>query len=880
MSTLHQLISVEVKAWREAGYDGTNYGVIAEILEYQTDRETGLRRFLRAPQIFALEVYWYVRLVRKTPRILDLYLEMFPRKADLITALGVPRTAFEAVDYEVDVLWDRILTSDQFVKTYKLEALRETLALAYPSYILALAMGAGKTLLIAAIIAAEFAMAMEYPEGPFVKNALVFAPGKTILESLRQLADAPYEKILPPRKYKPFAANLKLTFTRDGDPDIPILRGSDFNVVVTNTEKIRIRKESIRKKDLGQLALPLAEEDTARAEAANRRLQAIASLPHLAVFSDEAHHTYGQSMGSDLKRVRQTVDYLAEASPNLVCVVNTTGTPYYQRQALKDVVVWYGLSQGIADGILKHVSGNIFGYSFDAAHTSDFVWEVLNNFFRDYRDVRLANGAPARLAMYFPQNDDLDQMRPVVETALCRLGLSPDLVLRNTSTSSQAEIDAFNRLGDPDAPHRVILLVNKGTEGWDCPSLFACALARKLKSSNNFVLQAATRCLRQIPGNVRPARIYLSMDNRSILDRQLRETYGETISDLEHTRRESRTVKITVRKLDLPPVVITRMVRMVVPVGDSRQPVSLELSKPEPDTDTGMTRRLFSIARQQATESVLAQVGATETIAITTPTLDLYSAAVEFSDIYRLPLWTVYDALKAVYGEAGELPVSHLDGLALQMEQAAQRYEVVQERVETALALVKPEGFTKECTNDGVEVYTAEIRYPVDREHLLLSHEDIAHNPGGYGFHYTPYNFDSNPEKSFYEQILNALNLQPSDVEDILFTGAVTDPAKSDFFVEYKDEVGGWRRYVPDFIIRKTGDPGRYLIVEIKREHDRFHPVDGYEGRKAMALRKLEGLNPERLKYEMIFTDGDQVSADQVRLVTSLFGDARKGNSE
>jgi type III restriction enzyme len=58
---------------------------------------------------------------------------------------------------------------------------------------------------------------------------------------------------------------------------------------------------------------------------------------------------------------------------------------------------------------------------------------------------------------------------------------------------------------NPEAPERVLLLVNMGTEGWNCPSLFATALVRKLANSNNFVLQAATRCLRQVPGNRQPA---------------------------------------------------------------------------------------------------------------------------------------------------------------------------------------------------------------------------------------------------------------------------------------------------------------------------------------------------------------------------------------
>jgi len=136
-----------------------------------------------------------------------------------------------------------------------------------------------------------------------------------------------------------------------------------------------------------------------------------------------------------------------------------------------------------------------------------------------------------------------------------------------------------------------------------------------------------------------------------------------------------------------------------------------------------------------------------------------------------------------------------------------------------------------------------------------------GNNPRNFGFHYTPYNFDSNPEKSFFEQMLAHLNLKPDVVEDIYFTGALTDPTKTDFFVEYKDDTGKWRRYTPDFVIRRKD--GRVLIVETKREHDRSHPVDGEKGKKAMAMRRWEKLNPDRLKYEMIFTSTDQVGFDQ-----------------
>ena len=92
--------------------------------------------------------------------------------------------------------------------------------------------------------------------------------------------------------------------------------------------------------------------------------------------------------------------------------------------------------------------------------------------------------------------------------------------------------------------------------------------------------------------------------------------------------------------------------------------------------------------------------------------------------------------------------------------------------------------------------------------------------------------------------MLEELKLRPSDVEEIYFTGAFTNPARTDFFVEYKDDKGKWRRYTPDFLIRKRPQVGAQpgtgpvLIVEIKREHDRDHPVDGEKGRKAMAIRR------------------------------------------
>lgn len=868
---LYELLAEKVTDWRKNGYVTLDHPAIAEILDYAWLTPGEQPRALRLAQIRALETYWYLRLIEGTPHITYLYKRLFPKKSDRAKAFGMdhPDLLQMLIDYDLDDLLEQVRTDDALVKKYKLEALRETLALDYPSYILALAMGAGKTMLIGTIIATEFAMALETPDGPFIQNALVFAPGKTILDALRELADVPYSQILPPRLYRQFITNYKLTFTRDGEKDLPIIRGSRFNIVVTNTEKIRIQKRSVRSRQ-GWTQLKLSELEKQEEEIANLRLQAVASLAHLGIFSDEAHHTYGQAMEADLKRVRQTVNYLHD-NTNLVAVVNTTGTPYYQKQLLKDVVVWYSLSQGIRDDILKDLSGNIYSYRFNEENTNAFAAEVIRDFFHTYNDISLPNGAPAKLAMYFPQEDDLQSLRPFIEGALVEMGIDPAIILRNTSQSTQAELNAFARLNEPTAPHRVLLLVNKGTEGWNCPSLFATALARKLRSSNNFVLQAATRCLRQVPGNPHKARVYLSQDNYSTLDSQLQETYGERLADLNQTVAQSRTVRLVVRKVDVPPLVVRRLVQTIVPIEGGGKP-ALHLVKPNIGVAEDLVRERATLASQNTLatgeRNVLTFIDKT-VINGGLQEIDLYLAATQLGATYRLDAGDLYRQLRQIYAPDHALLEAHLMDLAGQIEAQMQRYAVQTETVEDALALVRLDGF-EQAVENGEVIYTTMISVPVDRFHLVAERQGMER----YGFHYSPYNFDSGAEKDFFSWLLQRLGEDPDDIQDVYFTGGLTAEKHSDFYVEYKGVDGRPHRYVPDFLLRKRD--GRCLIVEIKDarwqepvEQDLARAGKGQEalsveGRKLIALDRWTQLSPEQLAYQIIFATSENLPHDDL----------------
>lgn len=164
-------------------------------------------------------------------------------------------------------------------------------------------------------------------------------------------------------------------------------------------------------------------------------------------------------------------------------------------------------------------------------------------------------------------------------------------------------------------------------------------------------------------------------------------------------------------------------------------------------------------------------------------------------------------------------------------------------------------------------MYTTRISFAKDRSHLYRIPENLpdSEHAREHSFHYEGYNFDSAPEAEYLERALNLIGEHAGNIDGVWFTGGLTDPAKTDLFAEYLGEDGRWHRYTPDFVVQRKD--GKHLVVEIK--NDRFSAdvqsdlerhTDGAapqsrEGRKAVALKKWEDLNPDVLHYQVIFAN-------------------------
>ncbi len=68
MTHLYQMLAEKVQTWQKNDYK-SDYSVIAEILNYAKIQDTDELRFLRKAQLKALEIYWYLRIVEKTPKV-------------------------------------------------------------------------------------------------------------------------------------------------------------------------------------------------------------------------------------------------------------------------------------------------------------------------------------------------------------------------------------------------------------------------------------------------------------------------------------------------------------------------------------------------------------------------------------------------------------------------------------------------------------------------------------------------------------------------------------------------------------------------------------------------------------------------------------------
>ena len=539
------------------------------LLDYNDPDKFRTGQFLRRPQFEALEIYIFLKEFLKLRPVHDIFADWYHRhngfeKRGDVLGMGDQLALHESLTFN----------EEAYAAVFKrMKAVRQD----YPNYIFALTMGVGKTLLMATCIFYDFVLARKFPNDPlYCHNALIFAPDKTVLQSLREIEGFDFAKVLPPEHANWLQANLKLQYLDEAGATLNIVNNSDYNLIVSNTQKILLKRKSKAPSSAEMLFLTTGESRSADAKSVyddiadlydidapedeadltiNQRFLKLRNLPQLGIFVDEAHHAFGDALKKDLldpkkeTSLRFTITLaqgIKRLGSSMVACCNFTGTPYVKNEVLPEVVYSYSLKDAIDNAYLKDMRLHKFANTRD----KEFVRAVVDDFL-DKFDGRTLERMLPKLVFFSPTVEDATgNLRPILEEELLRRGIPVSQILVNVGdpkVTSNDDIRAFKELDSAASKKRFLILVNKGKEGWNCRSLCGVAMFRQPKS-RVFVLQASMRCLRAIGDQQEEGQVYLTEENAAILDDELQQNFRLTTDDLKRPERESHTYKVRVLK--------------------------------------------------------------------------------------------------------------------------------------------------------------------------------------------------------------------------------------------------------------------------------------------------------------------------------------------
>lgn len=804
------------------------------------DKDENKNAFLHKPQFEALEMYVFIKEFMNNAQVYELFDDWRNKRNRFSEASyysnGQLRLGDALTEKQTDVLFKQM-------KKY-----RES----YPNYIYALTMGLGKTILMGTCIFYEFLLAKKYPKDKrFCHNALVFAPDKTVLQSLREIMIFDKTKVVPPEYARVLDSNIKFHFLDESGTVLHTIDDSDFNIIISNTQKIIIkkkRKEATPGEVLfGSNSSLLSavyggddSEDDAWDDSTlmdNQRFKKLCRLPQLGVYVDEAHHLFGadlekqiRSSGANKTSLRDTINLLA-ANTSIVACYNYTGTPYVKNQLLPEVVYAYGLRESIWNGYLKDADP----IGFENVKSDEFLNATVTKFWQKYGG-RIYDNLNPKLAIYAANVEEaVNEVVPALEEILTRLEIPTTSILLNVGDSKYTkdeDIRNFNNLDVPGSEgneKQFVVLVEKGKEGWNCRSLFGVALYRSPKSKI-FVLQATMRCLRAITDERLTATVFLSKENYDTLDDELHKNFNMEISDIKNTSTDDRH-KYQVRVL--PPPRSIRLKRVwheyTVSSKEYSTPVDFGLAGADLSKYSSVMYERDSIANDTSTKQSNA---------------DEYQVKMQYSAFSLAGEVARYLNISSIL--AAKILREAQDGMDVILADVNQYNAVLDDIIIPTIfhALFDVTAIQKTEDRDVVL-----LREPKDAAYYEFSAKDdlvITNKYPGFtpdevlkSFHADTYCFDSLPEKECFFQYIKS-----AKVQEVYFTGMFTSN-QGDLSVYYYDpESGRIRQYYPDFLAKMKD--GTYQLIEVKGDNKIDDVVVQAKKEAALEMAAASGI-----KYEM-----------------------------
>lgn len=864
------------------------------LLEYITDSG-----YMRDAQVEAIKTYLFLKIVGKNKPLWQLFYEGFFNSANLddLAVRTSVRNLFASTPaalalYSYSKLTDK--SGKQLSTGLEKQILENGEALdyrkifkdifygvEYADYLFSLPMGAGKTYLMAAFIYLDLYFAIQEPNNPvFAHNFLILAPSglkSSIVPSLRNIKDFDPSWVIPPPASDQLRQSVRFEILDEQKTKSKstIIKNPNARklaqyqpyedlfglIAVTNAEKVILNGLNENETDSEGNVLLYVKQ-------ANELRDQISKIPHLALYIDEVHH----AADADIK-LRQVVNRW-NTGTHVTGVLGFSGTPYLEKAEkvaigdtfeikntdLANVVFHYPLIQGLGN-FLK-----IPNVSYADLETEDIVRNGVTDFLNKYADTVYEDGTTAKLAIYCGQIETLEEVvYPLVSRLVAERGMDAGCILKhhqgNRAYKQPEDSEtAFCSLDSPLSPHRIVLLVQIGKEGWDCHSLTGVILPQKGACPTNMVLQTSCRCLRQVKKGAREsALIWLNPFNAEKLNKQLIQLQNITLREFSQGGADGKKQIERFSRMDVchvPPIDFYQFhVRFDELIIDDR-PAAQRLA----EQDFFVKTKRGTVIHQDFSGAVDGYSDALEEADSSPVTFHAWLALIakeSFGHLSTDSLFGLADILRPLFETiAPETPAGYRvlspaydqerirslirrafvpkREIVLKEEEIPQKAELLEIRnlkspIRTDnTALYHPDqdlvkriveaDKTRWLTPEEIEKAKSVLEEQFKSMGVRLPMSDFNPYPERrYTYHYLPYRFDSGLELSYFQSIIPLL--KDKGVE-FYFNG---DDNLTAFKIECYARIGKtWRslgHYVPDFIMLSRDENGsiyKIAIIETK----------------------------------------------------------------
>lgn len=486
-------IRIEVKAWRDSGYEGAS------------------------PTSRALLNWWFERdhLLEQADGSLTPFRYYFAQREAAETVIWLhdvrqARDKFDLLRFDAS----GAVSSGMFDEDW-------------PRYVVKMATGAGKTKVLALLIAWSYFHRLYEPDSALARNFLLIAPNIIVLDRLRADFDGLriffYDPILPDNGYEGRNWRDDFQITLHIQDDVRVVRDTG-NLFLTNIHRVflsDVPEPSLEDDDLRDYFLaPFGPKPSGKTTDCKTDLgELVREIDELAVFNDEAHHIHDPRMAW-FKSIQDIHLRMLQKDRRLALQVDVTATPRHNNGAIfVQAVADYPLVEAIHQNVVKHP---VLPDAASRARLQEVKSAIITEKYADYlrlgvEEWRKSYAEHERLgkkAVLFVMVDDtrncdevgeyLQKICPELQGAVLVIHTKKNGEIgENPTGKDKEELERLRRQSNEidswKSPYKAIVSVLMLKEGWDVKNVTViCGLRAYASQSNILPEQTLGRGLRRM----------------------------------------------------------------------------------------------------------------------------------------------------------------------------------------------------------------------------------------------------------------------------------------------------------------------------------------------------------------------------------------------